>query len=69
MKAVIVGLIRFYQIGISPLLPRVCRFYPTCSEYAAQSIERYGLLKGILRSTVRVMRCNPWCAGGYDPVD
>jgi len=63
-----VFLIRGYQRGISPLLPHRCRFYPTCSEYAAQAISRHGPLKGGWLATKRLLKCGPWHPGGYDPV-
>jgi len=63
-----VGLIIFYQKGISPLTPRCCRFYPTCSEYTLQAIEKYGLMKGIWLGIKRIVRCNPFSQGGYDPL-
>jgi len=61
-------LIRAYQRFISPGLPPSCRFYPTCSEYAWQAIDRYGALKGSWLAVKRVVRCNPLNPGGYDPV-
>ncbi len=64
-----IGLIRLYQRLISPWLPSACRFVPTCSEYAAQSIDRYGLFVGMWRGTLRIIRCNPFHPGGHDPVD
>ena len=61
--------IRLYKTLISPLLGPSCRFHPTCSHYTAQAIERYGVTKGILLGTMRIMRCNPWFGyGGCDPV-
>jgi len=63
------SLIKFYTYFISPLLPRSCRFFPSCSEYSLQALERYGLLRGLLLSLKRVLRCNPFYRGGYDPVD
>ncbi|MEW5803819.1 MAG: membrane protein insertion efficiency factor YidD [bacterium] len=57
-----------YKYLISPFLPPSCRFYPTCSEYAIESIHRYGLRIGLWISVKRVCRCNPWHKGGYDPV-
>jgi len=57
-----------YKKIISPFLPDACRFYPTCSEYAAEAITKHGVLKGVLLSVWRVLRCNPYCKGGYDPV-
>lgn len=63
-----VGLVRAYQRWISPYTPRVCRFYPTCSEYAAQAIARHGLLRGGWLAVRRLLRCHPFHPGGYDPV-
>jgi len=61
-------LIMIYQKGISPLLPPRCRFYPTCSQYAKETLEKKGIVKGILLIIWRIMRCNPFNPGGYDPV-
>jgi putative membrane protein insertion efficiency factor len=63
-----IGAIRLYQRCLSPALPRSCRFYPTCSQYAVQAISKYGPLKGGLMSTWRIMRCHPFSKGGIDPV-
>lgn len=61
--------IRFYQVYLSPLKMRThCRFYPTCSQYAIQAIEKYGPVKGGLMAAWRILRCNPFSKGGYDPV-
>lgn len=60
--------IRFYQRFISPGLPRRCKYHPTCSAYAAQAIREYGILRGLVLAGWRLMRCNPWSHGGYDPV-
>ncbi|MCX7795904.1 MAG: membrane protein insertion efficiency factor YidD [bacterium] len=68
MKRLILALIRFYKLFISPMLGRNCRFYPTCSEYTYQAIEKYGLSKGILLGIRRILRCNPFNPGGYDPL-
>jgi uncharacterized protein len=57
-----------YQRVISPGLPRRCRYEPTCSRYAVQAIERYGILRGLVLAAWRLLRCNPWSPGGYDPV-
>jgi hypothetical protein len=62
------ALIRAYQIFVSPFLPRSCRFYPTCSHYSYQAIAKYGLFKGGWMAVWRVLRCQPFCPGGYDPV-
>ncbi|MCR5081058.1 MAG: membrane protein insertion efficiency factor YidD [Treponema sp.] len=61
-------LIRFYQICISPLFPPSCRFTPTCSNYALEAFRKYGPFKGLYLSVKRILRCNPFCKGGYDPV-
>ncbi|MBC7092522.1 membrane protein insertion efficiency factor YidD [Candidatus Bipolaricaulota bacterium] len=68
VRRVAVGVVRLYQRGISPFLPRRCRFYPTCSEYAVQALLRHGLLKGGGLALRRLLRCGPWHPGGYDPV-
>jgi len=60
--------IRFYKREISPMLPPSCRFTPTCSEYAMQAIEKYGAAKGGWLALKRILRCNPFHKGGYDPV-
>ena len=62
------GAIRFYQRQISPSLPPSCRFTPTCSAYALEAIERYGALRGGWMAFRRILRCNPFHPGGYDPV-
>jgi len=61
-------LIRFYQMAISPHLPKACRFTPTCSQYAIEAILKYGALKGGWLTFRRILRCNPWGKSGYDPV-
>ena len=68
MKKILLGLIRFYQKHISPCFPAHCRFTPTCSQYAWEAITKYGALKGTGRAIWRILRCNPFCKGGYDPV-
>jgi len=60
--------VRGYRYFLSPMLPRVCRFHPSCSEYAEQALERHGAWRGTLLATRRLCRCGPWHAGGYDPV-
>lgn len=67
VKAVLIFAIRFYQRGISPLLGANCRFTPTCSQYAVEALERYGVVRGSLRAVRRILRCHPWNPGGYDP--
>ena len=68
MKVIAVYLLRFYKYAISPILPPACRFTPTCSEYAAEAIGKYGFLKGSWLGLRRLSRCHPFSAGGYDPV-
>jgi putative membrane protein insertion efficiency factor len=61
--------IRLYQLAVSPLLGSRCKFYPSCSEYAAQAVERFGILRGLVLACWRLLRCNPWSHGGFDPVE
>lgn len=68
MSKILLALIRFYRAAISPLLGANCRYIPTCSAYAMQAIEKYGALKGGLLALRRILRCHPFCKGGYDPV-
>ncbi|MGC8907302.1 MAG: membrane protein insertion efficiency factor YidD [Desulfomonilaceae bacterium] len=67
-KRVLVGVIRFYQVFLSPLFPSACRFYPTCSEYAILAVVRHGPFKGVWLAVKRLARCRPFGPGGYDPV-
>ncbi len=68
MKYVFIYLLRFYQKFISPLFPPCCRFTPTCSQYALEAFQKYGCIKGLYLTIRRVIRCNPFCKGGHDPV-
>ncbi|MBW7860995.1 MAG: membrane protein insertion efficiency factor YidD [Rhodocyclaceae bacterium] len=68
MKKALLGVIGAYRYGISPLLGRSCRFYPSCSEYAAQAIDRHGALRGSWLAVKRIGCCHPFHPGGYDPV-
>ena len=66
-RLMLVGLVRFYQVVVSPHFPSSCRFTPTCSEYAVQALTHYGAWRGLILSIYRVLRCNPWGGHGYDP--
>ena len=68
MKKVIILLIKGYQKFISPMFPPVCRFYPTCSAYFIQAVEKYGALKGSFLGIKRILKCHPLHPGGYDPL-
>ena len=68
MKKFLIALIKFYRTAISPYHRPCCRFTPTCSQYAMQAIEKYGALKGSFLAVRRILRCNPFHKGGYDPV-
>lgn len=68
MKRLLLGAIRFYRAAISPKKPAMCRYIPTCSEYGLEAVERFGAFKGGLLTLFRILRCNPWSRGGYDPV-
>lgn len=69
MRKFFILLIRLYQLCLSPFLGRCCRFVPSCSEYAQEALERYGLLKGGWLAIKRLVKCGPWNRGGYDPVN
>ena len=68
MKRVLLALVRFYRRAISAFRPPCCRYTPTCSQYALEAIEKYGALKGGWMAFRRILRCNPFHKGGYDPV-
>ncbi len=68
MSKILILLIRTYQLFISPWMGQHCRFYPSCSEYALIAIKTHGVLYGLVLSIKRILRCNPWHAGGLDPV-
>lgn len=68
LKKIIIALIRFYQLALSPLKQPTCRFSPTCSQYSIKAIERFGVIKGTYLSVRRILKCHPFHEGGYDPV-
>lgn len=67
MRQLFIRLIGLYQYLLSPLMPPTCRFTPCCSQYAREAIEKHGVLRGVWLGMKRVIRCNPWNPGGYDP--
>ena len=69
IRLAVVGVLRLYQRWISPLFGPRCRYYPSCSEYAVQAVERFGILRGLVLAGWRLLRCNPLSHGGFDPVD
>jgi len=68
MKYLILSFLRLYKTFLSPFLPPSCRFTPTCSEYAREAVEKYGTIRGTWLATKRILRCQPFCKGGYDPM-
>ena len=66
IKKVVIILLKIYQKVISPIYPASCRYYPTCSNYAILSVEKYGVVKGLIKAIWRVLRCNPFSKGGVD---
>ena len=68
MKKLLILLIKFYRKYISPMKTTKCPYFPTCSEYGLEAIEKYGALKGILLGIARILKCNPFSKGGYDPL-
>jgi len=68
MKYLVLSFLQLYKTLISPFLPPACRFEPTCSTYMTQAVEKYGAIKGTWMGVKRILRCQPFCKGGYDPV-
>ena len=68
MRRLLVGVVKAYRLLLSPWLGGACRFTPTCSVYAIEALERHGAAAGSYLAAARIARCNPWCAGGHDPV-
>ncbi|HBO83982.1 MAG: membrane protein insertion efficiency factor YidD [Deltaproteobacteria bacterium GWC2_42_11] len=69
VKDILKYIISFYQQYISPMKPPSCRFYPTCSHYAEQAVDKYGVFKGTSLSIKRILKCHPFHTGGYDPIN
>ncbi|NGP87474.1 membrane protein insertion efficiency factor YidD [Fodinibius halophilus] len=68
MKYLFIGLVRLYQLVISPWMPSSCRYHPTCSQYSIEAFRRHGAIKGFWLTAKRIARCHPWTEGGHDPV-
>ena len=68
MKYIFIGLVRLYQLIISPWMPKSCRYHPTCSQYSIEAFQKHGAIKGLWLTIKRVGSCHPWSKGGYDPV-
>jgi putative membrane protein insertion efficiency factor len=69
LRQIVIAPIRVYQRLFSPAFGQRCKYYPSCSEYAAQAIERFGILRGLILAGWRLLRCNPWSHGGFDPIE
>jgi putative membrane protein insertion efficiency factor len=68
MRHLLIALVRIYQLFIGPLLPAACRYYPSCSQYAIEALQRHGAFRGAILAARRIGRCHPFRPGGYDPV-
>ena len=68
MKFLVLDMLSIYKVIVSPLMPAACRFEPTCSEYTRKAVEKYGAIRGTWMGFKRIMRCQPFCEGGHDPV-
>jgi uncharacterized protein len=68
MKRLLTAIIKGYRKAIKPYMPKSCRFSPTCSEYALEALDKYGAARGSLKAARRILRCNPFSRGGYDPL-
>ena len=66
-RLVLILPVRFYQIVLGPMLPKLCRYHPSCSEYFIQAVDKHGPCKGCAKGLWRICRCGPWTSGGYDP--
>ena len=67
-KLLFINLIKIYQRFISPFFPSSCKFSPTCSKYGIEAINKHGAIKGLILTVKRILKCNPWSKGGYDPI-
>ena len=67
LSLILIGAVRFYQVCFRPMLPALCRFHPSCSEYFIEAVNKYGPVCGACKGVWRICRCNPWTPGGYDP--
>lgn len=68
MARILIWIVKAYQLVLSPFFGQQCRFYPTCSQYALEAIQKHGALRGAYYTVRRLVRCHPWCAGGHDPI-
>jgi putative membrane protein insertion efficiency factor len=68
MARILVSIVKAYQLVLSPFFGQQCRFYPTCSHYAVEAIQKHGALRGSYYTVRRLLRCHPWCDGGHDPI-
>ena len=68
MRHIVVGLLKLYRVLVSPYVPTTCRFYPSCSSYMIEAIEKKGIVRGVLCGLLRILKCNPFHPGGFDPV-
>ncbi len=68
MKFLVLDILSIYKVAVSPFLPPACRFEPTCSDYTRQAVEKYGAMRGTWMGVKRILRCQPFCKGGHDPV-
>jgi putative membrane protein insertion efficiency factor len=66
-RMLLVGVVKLYQLGISPYFPSTCRYTPTCSQYSILALKKYGAVRGTILATWRILRCNPWGGHGHDP--
>ena len=69
MRAVVIAVVRLYQVAVSPLFPSSCKYHPSCSQYAIDAARRYGVLRGSVLAAWRLLRCHPWSLGGVDRVE